>query len=96
MNILNEHKAKALIEPLTAALVREFWLQTDSRAGKPDWQIAMNIRAVALKVYDIFLQCATGLPDNGATAYQVRSGYGAGAFVAASATKLNPKKVLTF
>jgi len=36
-----------------------------------------------------FCQTIMGLPNNNATSYQVHDGYGAGAFVAVSATKLN-------
>ncbi|MBN1922515.1 MAG: methyltransferase domain-containing protein [Anaerolineae bacterium] len=36
-----------------------------------------------------FCQTIIGLPQNGTTAYQVHNGYGAGAFVAVSATKLD-------
>jgi ubiquinone/menaquinone biosynthesis C-methylase UbiE len=36
-----------------------------------------------------FCQTIMGLPDNSTTAYQVRDGYGEGAFVAIGATKLN-------
>lgn len=56
-------------------------------------EIATLVRQVGFRELQ-FCQTIFGLPSNDATAYQVRDGYGEGAFVAIGAIKLNGADIL--